>query len=70
MQDKFPIIVDGEDGTHIGDLLLNFIGKFGSQLIDENKICIEPFESSSFKTVAQSQEILNQADFCVSVRKS
>lgn len=70
MQDKFPIIVDGEDGTHIGDLLLNFIGKFGSQLIDENKICFESFESFSFKTMAQSQEVLNQTDFCTSVRKN
>lgn len=28
MQDKYPIIVYGEDGTHIRDLLLDFIEKF------------------------------------------
>ena len=30
MQDKFPIIVYGEDGTHITNLLLDFLDKFGS----------------------------------------
>lgn len=35
MQDKFPIIVYGEDGTHITNLLLDFLDKFGSQLIED-----------------------------------
>lgn len=68
MQDKFPIIVYGEDGTHITELLLDFIEKFGSQLI-EDKAHVEPFEPFSFKTVAQSHEIVSQMDFCTSIRR-
>ena len=48
MQDKFPIIVYGEDGTYIRDLLLDFIDKFGSQLLDD-KVHVEPPEPFSFK---------------------
>lgn len=70
MQDKFPIIIYGEYRTHIRDLLLDFIDKFGSQLIDENRVYIDPFESFSFRTVAQSQKIINQADFCPSIRRA
>lgn len=33
-------------------------------LIDEDKTCAEQF---SFKTIAHSMKIINQADFCVSV---
>lgn len=69
MQDKFPIIVYGEDGTHIRDLLLDFIDKFGSQLLDD-RVRVEPPESFSFKTVAQSHKIVNQANFCTSIRRA
>lgn len=68
MQDKFPIIVYGEDGTHITELLLDFIEKFGSQLI-EDKVHIEPPEPLTLKSITQSREIVNQADFCVSIRR-
>lgn len=69
MQDKFPIIVYGEDGTHITNLLLDFIDKFGSQLLND-KVHVEPPESLSFKTVTQSHKIVNQADFCISIRRA
>lgn len=69
MQDKFPIIVYGEDGTRIRDLLLDFIDKFGSQLLND-KVHVEPPEPLSFKTVAQSHKIVNQADFCTSIRRA
>lgn len=69
MQDKFPIIVYGEDGTHITNLLLNFIDKFGSQLLND-KVHVEPPKSFSFKTMAQSHKIVNQADFCTSIRRA
>lgn len=68
MQDKFPIIVYGEDGTHITNLLLDFIDKFGSQLI-EDRVHVEPPEPLTLKSITQSREIVNQADFCVSVRR-
>ena len=68
MQDKFPIIVYGEDGTHIRDLLLDFIDKFGSQLLND-KVHVEPPEPFSFKTVAQSHKIVNQMDFCAQIRR-
>lgn len=68
MQDKFPIIVYGEDGTHITNLLLDFLDKFGSQLI-EDKIHVEPPEPLTLKSITQSRKIVNQADFCVSIRR-
>lgn len=68
MQDKFPIIVYGEDGTHIRDLLLDFIDKFGSQFLDD-RVHIEPPESLTLKSVAQSHKIVNQMDFCTSIRR-
>lgn len=68
MQDKFPIIVYGEDGTHITNLLFDFLDKFGSQLI-EDKIHVEPPEPLTLKSITQSREIVNQADFCVSIRR-
>ena len=68
MQDKFPIILYEEDGTHIVNLLLDFIDKFGSRLI-EDKVHIEPPEPFTFKSITQSREIVNQMDFCVSVRR-
>ena len=68
MQDKFPIIVYVEDGTHITNLLLDFLDKFGSQLI-EDKVHVEPPEPLTLKSITQSREIVNQADFCVSVRR-
>lgn len=68
MQDKFPIIVYGEDGTHIRDLLLDFIDKFGSQLLND-KVHVKPPEPFSFKTVAQSHKIVNQMDFCAQIRR-
>lgn len=68
MQDKFPIIVYGEDGTHITNLLLDFIDKFGGQLI-EDRVHVEPPEPLTLKSITQSREIVNQADFCVSVRR-
>ena len=69
MQDKFPIIVYGEDGTRIRDLLLDFIDKFGSQLLND-KVHVEPPEPLSFKTVTQSHKIVKQADFCTSIRRA
>lgn len=68
MQDKFPIIVYGEDGTHITELLLDFIEKFGSQLI-EDKVHVEPLEPLTLKSITQSHEIVNQMDFCTSIRR-
>lgn len=68
MQDKFPIIVYGEDGTHIRDLLLDFIDKFGSQLLDD-KVRVEPPEPLTLKSIAQSHKIVNQMDFCTSIRR-
>lgn len=68
MQDKFPIIVYGEDGTHITDLLLDFIDKFGSQLI-EDRVRIEPPEPLTLKSITQSNKIVNQMDFCASIRR-
>lgn len=68
MQDKFPIIVYGEDGTHIRDLLLDFIDKFGSQLLDD-KVHVEPPEPLTLKSIAQSHKIVNQMDFCTSIRR-
>lgn len=70
MQDKFPIIIYEKDDTHITDLLLDFIEEFRTQLLDENKVCVKPFEPFSFKTVAQSHEIVNQMDFCTSIRRA
>ena len=69
MQDKFPIIVYGEDGTYITNLLLDFLDKFGSQLI-EDKVHIEPPKPLTLKSITQSHEIVNQADFCVSIRRA
>lgn len=69
MQDKFPIIVYGEDGTHIRDLLLDFIDKFGSQLLDD-KVHVEPPEPLTLKSIAKSNKIVNQADFCTSIRRA
>lgn len=68
MQDKFPIIVYGEDGTHIANLLLDFIDKFGSQLI-EDRVRIEPPEPLTLKSITQSNKIVNQMDFCTSIRR-
>lgn len=68
MQDKFPIIVYGEDGTHITNLLLDFIDKFGSQLI-EDRVRIEPPEPLTLKSITQSNKIVNQMDFCTSIRR-
>lgn len=68
MQDKFPIIVYGEDGTHITNLLLDFLDKFGSQLI-EDRVYVEPPEPLTLKSITQSREIVNQMDFCVQVRR-
>lgn len=68
MQDKFPIIVYGEDGTHIRDLLLDFIDKFGTQLLDD-RVHIEPPESLMLKSITQSNKIVNQMDFCTSIRR-
>lgn len=68
MQDKFPIIVYGEDGTHIRDLLLDFIDKFGTQLLDD-RVHVEPPEPLTLKSITQSNKIVNQMDFCVSLRR-
>lgn len=68
MQDKFPIIVYGEDGTHITNLLLDFLDKFGSQLI-EDKVHVEPPEPLTLESITQSRKIVNQMDFCVSIRR-
>lgn len=68
MQDKFPIIVYGEDGTHIRDLLLDFIDKFGTQLLDD-RVHVEPPEPLTLKSITQSRKIVNQADFCTSIRR-
>lgn len=69
MQDKYPIIVYGEDGTHITNLLLDFLDKFGSQLI-EDKVHIKPPEPLTLESIVQSHKIVNQADFCVSIRRA
>lgn len=68
MQDKFPIIVYGEDGTHIRDLLLDFIDKFGTQLLDD-RAHVEPPEPLTLKSITQSRKIVNQMDFCTSIRR-
>lgn len=69
MQDKYPIIVYGEDGTHIRDLLLDFIDKFGTQLLDD-RVHVEPPEPLTLKSITQSRKIVNQADFCTSIRRA
>lgn len=53
MQDKFPIIVYGEDGTHITELLLDFLDKFGSQLI-EDRVHIEPPEPLALESLQEN----------------
>lgn len=68
MQDKYPIIVYGEDGTHIRDLLLDFIDKFGTQLLDD-RVHVEPPEPLTLKSITQSNKIVNQMDFCTSIRR-
>ena len=68
MQDKFPIIVYGEDGTHITNLLLDFLDKFGSQLI-EDRVHVEPPEPLTLKSITQSREVVNQMDFCAQIRR-
>ena len=68
MQDKFPIIVYGEDGIHITNLIHNFLDKFGSQLI-EDRVHVEPPEPLTLKSITQSREIVNQMDFCAQVRR-
>lgn len=68
MHDKFPIIVYGEDGTHITNLLLDFLDKFGSQLI-EDRVHVEPPEPLTLESITQSHEIVNQMDFCTSIRR-
>ncbi len=68
MQGKFPIIVYGEDGTHIRDLLLDFIDKFGTQLLDD-RVHVEPPEPLTLKSITQSRKIVNQMDFCTSIRR-
>lgn len=68
MQDKFPIIIYGEDGTHITNLLLDFLDKFGSQLI-EDRVHVEPPEPLTLESITQSRKIVNQMDFCVSIRR-
>lgn len=68
MQDKFPIIVYGEDGTHITNLLLDFLDKFGSELI-EDRVHIAPPEPLTLESIAQSRKIVNQMDFCTSIRR-
>lgn len=68
MQDKFPIIVYGEDGTHIRDLLLDFIDKFGTQLLDD-RVHVEPPEPLTLKSITQSNKIVSQMDFCTSIRR-
>lgn len=69
MQDKYPIIVYGEDGTHIRDLLLDFIDKFGTQLLDD-RVHVEPPEPLTLKSITQSRKIVNQMDFCTSIRRA
>lgn len=68
MQDKFPIIVYGEDGTHIINLLLDFLDKFGSQFLND-RVHVEPPEPLTLKSITQSRKIVNQADFCTSIRR-
>lgn len=68
MQDKFPIIVYGKDGTRIRDLLLDFIDKFGTQFLDD-EVHIEPPKPLTLESITQSQKIINQADFCTSIRR-
>lgn len=68
MQDKFPIIVYGEDGTHITNLLLDFLDKFGSELI-EDRVHIAPPEPLTLESITQSHKIVNQMDFCTSIRR-
>ena len=69
MQDKFPIIVYGEDGTHITNLLFDFLDKFGNQLI-EDRVHVEPPEPLTLKSITQSRKIVNQMDFCTSIRRT
>lgn len=58
-----------KDGTRIRDLLLDFIEKFGIQLLNDN-VHVEPPEPLTFKSIAQSHKIVNQMDFCTSISRA
>lgn len=70
MQDKLPIFVYGGNGTHISNLLLDFIDKFGSRLIDEKEAYVKLPEPLSLRSITQSCEIVNQMNFCASIKGS
>ena len=70
MQDKFQIVFYENPTPHITEMLIAFLEKFGKQLLDEGVAHVAPLEPISVKDVAHSHKIINQADFCTSIRRA
>lgn len=70
MQDKFHIVFYENTTPQISEMLIAFLEKFGKQLLDSGVAHIQPLEPMSVKDVAHSHEIINQADFCTSIRRA
>lgn len=69
MQDKLHIVFYENTTPQISEMLIAFLEKFGKQLLDSGVAHIEPLEPMSVKDVAHSHKIIDQADFCASIRR-
>lgn len=69
MQDKFHIVFYENTTPQISEMLIAFLEKFGKQLLDSGVAHIQPLEPMSVKDVAHSHKIIDQADFCTSIRR-
>ena len=69
MQDKFQIVFYENPTPRLTEMLITFLEKFGKQLLDEGVAHVAPLEPISVKDVAHSHKIINQADFCTSIRR-
>ena len=69
MQDKFQIVFYENTTPQISEILIAFLEKFGKQLLDSGVAHIQPLEPMSVKDVAHSHKIIDQADFCTSIRR-
>lgn len=70
MQDKFEIIFYENPTSRLTEMLIAFLEKFSKQLLDEGVAYVTPLEPISMKDVAHSHKIINQADFCTSIRRA
>lgn len=70
MQDKFQIVFYENPTSHITEMLIAFLEKFSKQLLDDGVAHVAPLEPISIKDVAHSHKIINQADFCTSIRRA